>query len=521
MQTNHTAIEASGIEGEEQRQVFWQQVVTGLKKRLGENAVERWFSNVNLQKIDQDAVWIETPNLIFQVWIEENFEQVLQEVLDAAVMDCPPVRLLVAGEQPEAVEAVSTKRGKKSAAKNKKSSKQEQADDEGGEEDKRQALSDLQRRGKKSGLSDRYSLDNFVVGENNRMSHAAAVAVAEKPATKYSPLFIYSCSGLGKTHLMHAIGWEALRRRPKSSVLYISAEAFANDYITGLQNHSLGAFRKKYRKADILLIDDVHFLAGKEAMQEEFFHTFNTLMDGHKQIVISSDRPPGEIQSLQDRLVTRFQWGLSVEVQPPEIETRIAILRRKRDDWGVEVSDWVIEFVAERIRSNVRLMEGALMRVATVTSLNGECLDEDALEDLLMDFTREEEAKDVTVDAIMSAVAEHYDLRVVELTGRRRLARIALSRQVAMHLTRQLTGLSLKEIGEEFGGRDHGTVLHADRSIKAKMEKTSSLRKAVEFLKRRLTRGGASSGRWRPESTMKKRAGHEDHGRSIGFKGKV
>ncbi|MCF6312345.1 MAG: chromosomal replication initiator protein DnaA [Verrucomicrobiales bacterium] len=512
MHISHTAMEVSQIVGEEACESFWQQVIVGLKERLGEHAVKRWFTNVTLQKIDAEAVWVETPNLIFQVWIEENFEQVLQELLDAAIVDCPPVKMLIAGEEPEVTTASKLKGKKEKRATPEQECDAEQLD---------QNVSDIQRRGKKSGLSDRYSLDNFVVGENNRMSHAAAVAVAEKPGTKYSPLFIYSCSGLGKTHLMHAIGWEALRRRPKSTVLYISAEAFANDYITGLQNHSLGTFRKKYRKADILLIDDVHFLAGKEAMQEEFFHTFNTLMDGHKQIVISSDRPPGEIQSLQDRLVTRFQWGLSVEVQPPEIETRIAILRRKRDDWGVEVSDWVIEFVAERIRSNVRLMEGALMRVATVTSLNGESLDEDALEDLLMDFTREEDARDVTVDAIISSVAEHYDLRVVELTGRRRLARIALSRQVAMHLTRQLTGLSLKEIGEEFGGRDHGTVLHADRSIKAKMAETPSLRKAVEFLKRRLTRGGASSGRWRPEASMKKSTSYDMGKRSGNLQGKV
>lgn len=506
METRITPIEATELAGEEATQSFWLQVLVGLRERLGEHAVERWFSNVSLQRIDGEGVWIETPNLIFQVWIEENFEATLQEVLSAALIDCPPVRLLVAGETAE-TDASVTQATKKSRTAKGKSATHQSA--EAGDENKNGQAMDLQRRGRKSGLSDRYSLDNFVVGENNRMSHAAAVAVAEKPATKYTPLFIYSCSGLGKTHLMHAIGWEALRLRPKSNVLYISAEAFANDYITGLQNHSLAAFRKKYRKADILLIDDVHFLAGKEAMQEEFFHTFNSLMDGHKQIVISSDRPPGEIQSLQDRLVTRFQWGLSVEVQPPEIETRIAILRRKRDDWGVEVSDWVIEFVAERIRSNVRLMEGALMRVATVTSLNGQSMDEDSLEDLLMDFTREEDARDVTVDAIISSVAEHYDLRMVELTGRRRLARIALARQVAMHLTRQLTGLSLKEIGEEFGGRDHGTVMHADRSIKSKMEETASLRKAVEFLKRRLTRGGASSGRWRPDSIMKKPSFHD------------
>lgn len=517
MEGRHTQIDAAEVVGEKMTSLFWEQLIKGLTDRLGEHAMERWFSKVSLQKIDSDGVWIETPNLIYQVWIEENFGETLQDLLSAMVKDCPPARLIVAGESEEA-EAEQAEGEEKSEAET--SGKESKSTSNAVEEDGGGIAPDLMRKAKKSGLSERYSLDNFVVGENNRMSHAAAMAVAEKPATRYSPLFIYSCSGLGKTHLMHAIGWEGLRCRPKSNVVYISAETFANEFIDGLQNHALVAFRKKYRKADILLIDDVHFLAGKEAMQEEFFHTFNTLMDAHKQIVITSDRPPGEIQALQDRLVTRFQWGLTVEIQPPEIETRIAILRRKRTDWGVEVPNWVLEFVAERIRSNVRLMEGALMRVATVTSLNGKALDEDALEDLLMDFTREEDAKDVSVDSILSTVAEHYDLRVVDLTGRRRPARIALARQVAMYLTRQLTALSLKEIGEDFGGRDHGTVLHADRSIKSKMSETPSLRKAVEFLKRRLTRGGASSGRWRPDAIMKESSIPDVRSRTGSLRGK-
>ena len=498
-----TQIDATEVVGGKATEQFWKKLVEGLRERLGDQTVERWFAKVKLLRIDADGVWIETPNMIYQVWIEENFSGALQDLLNAALANCPPVRLMVAGEDAEAglpTEGERQARGSSASGTTPAAGSEVDAEDENG------IAPDLMRKAKKAGLSERYSLDNFVVGENNRISHAAAVAVSEKPATRYTPLFVYSCSGLGKTHLMHAIGWEGLRRRPKSNVLYISAETFANEFIAGLQNHALVAFRQKYRKADILLIDDVHFLAGKEAMQEEFFHTFNSLMDAHKQIVITSDRPPGEIQSLQDRLVTRFQWGLTVEIQPPDIETRIAILRRKRSDWGVEVPDRVLEFVAERIRSNVRLMEGALMRVATVISLNGHVLDEDALEDLLMDFTREEEARDVTVDAILSMVAGHYDLRVVELTGRRRLARIALARQVAMHLARQLTGLSLKEIGEDFGGRDHGTVLHADRTISRKMTETASLRKAVEFLKRRLSRGSAHSGRWRNGEGMRESA---------------
>lgn len=513
MEGPDTQIEATEVVGDKATGQFWKGLVEGLRERLGDQTVERWFTKVKLLRIDADGVWIETPNMIYQVWIEENFSGVLQDLLNTALANCPPVRLMVAGED---VEAGLPMEGGRPIGASSASGTGSEMDVEG----ENGIAPDLMRKAKKAGLSERYSLDNFVVGENNRISHAAAVAVAEKPAARYTPLFVYSCSGLGKTHLMHAIGWEGLRRRPKSNVLYISAETFANEFIAGLQNHALVAFRQKYRKADLLLIDDVHFLAGKEAMQEEFFHTFNSLMDAHKQIVITSDRPPGEIQSLQDRLVTRFQWGLTVEIQPPDIETRIAILRRKRSDWGVDVPDRVLEFVAERIRSNVRLMEGALMRVATVISLNGHALDEDGLEDLLMDFTREEEARDVTVDAILSMVAGHYDLRVVELTGRRRLARIALARQVAMHLARQLTGLSLKEIGEDFGGRDHGTVLHADRTITRKMAETASLRKAVEFLKRRLSRGSAHSGRWRNGEGMRESAVLDERIRLSNLQGK-
>lgn len=517
MEDPDTPIDAAEVVEGKATEQFWEELVEGLRERLGDQTVEKWFAKVKLLRIDADGVWLETPNMIYQVWIEENFCGTLQELLNATLAHCPPVRLMVAGEEAEdglPTEGEGPAKGAPASGRTPVAASTVEAEEEYG------ITPDLMRKAKKAGLSERYSLDNFVVGENNRISHAAAVAVAEKPATRYTPLFIYSCSGLGKTHLMHAIGWEGLRLRPKSNVIYISAETFANEFIAGLQNHALVAFRQKYRKADILLIDDVHFLAGKEAMQEEFFHTFNSLMDAHKQIVITSDRPPGEIQSLQDRLVTRFQWGLTVEIQPPDIETRIAILRRKRSDWGVEVSDQVLEFVAERIRSNVRLMEGALMRVATVISLNGHALDEDALEDLLMDFTREEDARDVTVDAILSMVAGHYDLRVVELTGRRRLARIALARQVAMHLARQLTGLSLKEIGEDFGGRDHGTVLHADRTISRKMTESASLRKAVEFLKRRLSRGGAHSGRWRNGEGMRDSAVADERRRLGNLQGK-
>jgi chromosomal replication initiator protein len=312
--------------------------------------------------------------------------------------------------------------------------------------------------------------------------------VANAPGKTYNPLFIYGGVGLGKTHLMHAIGHHTGTRKKGIKVLYITSERFTNEFIDAIQNSKLVKFRNRYRQADVLLIDDIQFLAGKERSQEEFFHTFNTLFDGHKQIVLSSDRPPSEIANLEHRLVSRFEWGLTAELQPPDVETREAILRKKAQTLEVKLENSVLRFLAERIRTNVRRLEGALMRVASFASLSGQNPSSEKIEHLLKDILQEEARRAVTIDQIQKRVAEHFDVRIADMTSKRRPANIAFPRQIAMYLARELTKSSLSEIGDAFGGRDHGTVLHAHRLVKDKMRNEEKIRQVVSFLDSQLNR---------------------------------
>ena len=283
--------------------------------------------------------------------------------------------------------------------------------------------------------------------------------MAKSPARTYNPLFVYGGVGLGKTHLMQAIGQYVWSNKKNAKVMYLSSELFINEFIDAIQHSTLVKFRKRYRQADLLLIDDIQFLGGKERSQEEFFHTFNTLFDGHKQIVLSSDRPASEIANLEHRLVSRFEWGLTAELQPPDVETRMAILRKKARTLDIKLRDEIFEFLATRIRTNVRRLEGALMRVASFASLSGKELTNEVVEHLLKDILNEEARHAVTIEQIQRRVAEHFDVRIADMTSKRRPANIAFPRQIAMYLARELTKASLNEIGDAFGGRDHGTVL--------------------------------------------------------------
>jgi chromosomal replication initiator protein len=326
------------------------------------------------------------------------------------------------------------------------------------------------------------------VGPNNQIAHAACLAVAQAPARTYNPLFIYGGVGLGKTHLMQAIGQYLWAKKKTSKVMYLSSELFINEFIDAIQHNTLVKFRKRYRQADLLLIDDIQFLAGKERSQEEFFHTFNTLFDGHKQIVLSSDRPASEIANLEHRLVSRFEWGLTAELQPPDIETRLAILRKKARALQIKLHDDVYQFLATRIRSNVRRLEGALMRVASFASLSGKELTQETIEHLLKDILMEERRQTVTIEQIQRKVAEHFDVRLADMTSKRRPASIAFPRQVAMYLARELTKASLNEIGDAFGGRDHGTVLHACKLVKKRMNEQDNIRQTITFIDSALQR---------------------------------
>ncbi len=333
--------------------------------------------------------------------------------------------------------------------------------------------------GKELGLNSRYTFESFVVGSSNRFAHAASTAVCDSPAKAYNPLFIYGGVGLGKTHLMHAIGHRVLQKSPKTKILYISSEEFTNQLIGAIQNRTTVKFREKYRGVDILLIDDIHFIAGKESTQEEFFHTFNTLYDAHKQIVVSSDRPPKEIQALEERLVSRFAWGLVTDIQTPDFETRMAILKKKSEKETIILPDDVYYFLAEKIKSNIRELEGALIRVVAYAKLIGKDISVDMVKEVLKDMIREGEKK-ITIDLIQKKVCEYFDIKLSDMKVKKRSRGIAYPRQIAMYLARQLTDYSLPEIGEYFGGRDHTTVMHAYNKVKTNLKEKKGLNELID-----------------------------------------
>ncbi|MBV9674374.1 MAG: chromosomal replication initiator protein DnaA [Verrucomicrobia bacterium] len=447
---------------------IWDQIATGIRPHVSADAFQRWFAAIELVKADEIALTFQVPNTIYQLWIESNYLSLVKSattgvlgsertihfrIADAEQVNADPESLVL----PEPAPEVNNSEKDLESANN-------------------------------LGMNPRNTFETFVVGSNNQFAHAAALAVAQSPAKTYNPLFIYGGVGLGKTHLMQAIGQQVVERKKSFKVMYLSSERFTNEFIDAIQHNTLVKFRKRYRQADVLLIDDIHFLSGKERSQEEFFHTFNTLFDGRKQIVLSSDRPASEIANLEHRLVSRFEWGLTAELQPPDIETRMAILRKKAQALHVQLAPEVLEFLAQRVRSNVRRLEGALMRVASFASLSGREVSRETVEQLLRDILQEEARKIVTIDQIQRKVAEHFDVRLADMTSKRRPANIAFPRQVAMYLARRHTKASLNEIGDAFGGRDHGTVLHACKAVSQRMGKEDQLRQLISLLNTQLER---------------------------------
>ncbi|AUI62680.1 chromosomal replication initiator protein DnaA [Amycolatopsis sp. BJA-103] len=338
----------------------------------------------------------------------------------------------------------------------------------------------------KTKLNEKYTFDTFVIGASNRFAHAAAVAVAEAPARAYNPLFIWGESGLGKTHLLHAVGHYAQRLFPGMRVRYVSTEEFTNDFINSLRDDRKVAFQRRYRDIDILLVDDIQFLEGKEGTQEEFFHTFNTLHNANKQIVVSSDRPPKRLETLEDRLRTRFEWGLITDIQPPELETRIAILRKKAAQDRLAVPNEVLEFIASRVEANIRELEGALIRVTAFASLNQQPVDVALAEIVLRDLIPDSHAPEITAPTIMGVTSEFFDVTLDDLCGPGKTKALATARQIAMYLCRELTDMSLPKIGQTFGGRDHTTVMHADKKIRKEMAERRRIYDQVQELTSRI-----------------------------------
>ena len=447
----------------------WGAAQAQLKAMLSADIYNLWFAPLNAVGLEDQAVVIEVANDFCEVWLKENYMGLLRDVLAMASGQKLDVKFKVSHAQAPVARAHAVT----------PTPKTKPAPD---------APAEKSATNGELLFNPKNTFDSFVVGNNNNFAYAASLAVAQSPGKAYNPLFLYGGVGLGKTHLLHAVGQHVAGNKKSARVAYVSSEKFTNEFIDALQNNQLAKFRKKYRQTDVLLIDDIQFLAGKERIQEEFFHTFNALHEAHKQIVLTCDRPASEIQGLEQRLVSRFEWGLVTDLQPPDVEMRLAILKKKADSLGVKLPDEIFEFLAHRIRSNIRRLEGALIRVASFASLTGQKLNAEVVEGLLREVLHEEGRFTVNIESIQKKVAEKFDIRLADMTSKRRPENIAFPRQIAMYLARQLTDNSLSAIGEAFGGRDHGTVLHACRLVKDRMEVDPSVRQVVSYLEKQLMR---------------------------------
>jgi chromosomal replication initiator protein len=452
---------------------IWTQASDTLRSMVNPDLFNLWFDPIHLDSIEENSATLKVPNEFCAVWLKENYKELLQDVMSHITGDKLTVQFEINSE------SAPSKPAPKLPSESRKSTRTKSPTT---------TRADKNRDSIEKLFNPKNTFSTFVVGENNNFAHAAALAVAQSPGRSYNPLFLYGGVGLGKTHLLHAIAHYALEENPRLKVSYLSSEKFTNKYIDAIQNNELAKFRRTYRKTDILLIDDIQFLSGKERIQEEFFHTFNALHEAHKQIVMTCDRPANEIKNLENRLVSRFEWGLVTDMQPPDYETRLAILRKKAASIDVQVSEDVVALLAKRIRSNIRRLEGALIRVSSYQSLTGKPMTSSDVEGLLKDLFHEEGRTVISIDQIQKRVAEHYDIRLADMTSRRRPENIAFPRQVAMFLSRELTGKSLNSIGEAFGGRDHGTVLHACRLVRDRMEVDTDVRQAVRYLEGQISR---------------------------------
>jgi chromosomal replication initiator protein len=417
---------------------IWEQVLGRIETKVNRHSFYTWFKPTSFVRDDGQSILIRVPNALFRDWLTKHYSAVLEEA--TAEVDRRGVSIVFVTDEglvPPPPEVVAEPVPEVEVA---------------------------EEEGPSGGLAPRYSFDTFVVGGSNQFAHAACRAVAEAPSRSYNPLFIYGGVGLGKTHLMHAIGHYVLNHLKSLKLTYISSERFMNEMINAVRYDRVLDFRERYRSVDVLLVDDIQFIAGKEGTQTEFFHTFNALYDSQKQIVISSDRPPHEIQQLEERLRSRFEWGLIADIQPPDLETRVAILRRKAEVEGVNLPDNVALFIAGKIKSNIRELEGSLIRLVAYASLTGREISLPLAQDVLRNILQDDE-RAVTIEAIQKFVAEFYQLKLADLKSRNNSKSIAMPRQIAMYLCKSLTNASLPEIGKSFGGKHHSTVIHSIRKI--------------------------------------------------------
>lgn len=446
----------------------WDKVLKILKKELSKPSFDTWLKDTKLLAVENDTASIQVPNEFVLDWVKSRYYNLIINAL-ARVLDKEEktldLNLILDSESISQKSSVYKLQNKEHNRKNE----------------------DYTEHTKFSPhLNPKYTFETFVVGSSNRFAHAASLAVAEFPAKSYNPLFIYGGVGLGKTHLMNAIGHFVEMHNEAKRILYVSSEHFTNDLIKSIRDDKTVEFRNKYRNIDVLLIDDIQFLAGKERTQEEFFHTFNSLYESSKQLVISSDRPPREIPTLENRLRSRFEWGLITDIQPPDLETRIAILSKKAEAENVTLSDDVLLFIAKKVKSNIRELEGALTRLAAYSSLTGEKIDSDTVTDALQDLFPINNSPTITVEFIQEQVASHFSLKLNDLKAKKRSRNVSYPRQIAMYLVREMTDLSLPKIGEAFGGRDHTTVMYAQEKITKELKNDHQLQENINKIKEKI-----------------------------------
>ncbi len=435
----------------------WNKSLSRIEERVGKNISDLWFRPIKPLQLKEQQVTMEIPNRFFKDWIEENYPEIITETI-GNIMDYPvTVRYRIAERIDPDVKKMDMRL-----------------------ENRRQKLAS---RG--IYLNPKYTFENFITGPSNEFAHAAAKAVAEAPGRVYNPFFIYGGVGLGKTHLITAIGNAVIDKRPEISIIYVSAEQFTNEVVSAIRHEKMGELKEKYRYIDLLLLDDIQFIANKTQTQEEFFHTFNAIYEKQKQIVISSDRPPKEIGAVTDRLRSRFGMGLIADIQPPELETKIAILQKKAEMEKITIPEDVAYYLASKVKSNIRELEGCLIRLGAQASLTGRPINKDMAKNILHDLIEEDE-RPITTDYIQKIVCEHFALKLSDIKAKKRTKEIALPRQIAMYLSKQLTSLSLNDIGKNFGGKDHATVIYACKQIEEKRAKDEAFNRIIDGLLRKI-----------------------------------
>ncbi|CDQ37852.1 MULTISPECIES: chromosomal replication initiator protein DnaA [Virgibacillus] len=440
-------------------QEIWIATLERIEEKISKPSFDTWLKNTKAETIENNTLIVSAPNEFARDWLENQYTRLISEILTEITGSEIVAKFIIPNTNTSIDEIEQTPKQKPPTNDN---------------------------EGPKSMLNSKYTFDTFVIGAGNRFAHAASLAVAEAPAQAYNPLFIYGGVGLGKTHLMHAIGHYVRDHNPNAKVVYLSSEKFTNEFINAIMDNKTVNFRNKYRNVDVLLIDDIQFIAGKESTQEEFFHTFNALHDDNKQIIISSDRPPKEIPTLEDRLRSRFEWGLITDITPPDLETRIAILTKKAKAEGLDIPNEVMLYIANQIDTNIRELEGALIRIVAYSSLVNQDIDASLAADALKDIIPSNKPKVITIPSIQETVGAKYNVRLEDFLAKKRTKSIAFPRQIAMYLSREMTDASLPKIGEEFGGRDHTTVIHAHEKVSKLMEKDTQLAKELEEIKEQL-----------------------------------